>query len=532
MKRKLQITIMMCLFALSGGAQVLYSENFSSQALPVGWTNDSLGQPALHVWVFNNPFARTISGAGFDANFAMFDSDEGNFDDGYDEVGQLTTGDINISSATVSLYLAVDEQYRSLLGPNSTGSQRLIEYSTDAGATWTTIVFDSLDYGYPNPAVHSEFDISSLLGQTNVRFRFHWIGSWDWWWAIDNLQVISRQDCAGVPTAGAVVASTQSACPLSTFSLSLSGAEQTLGLNYQWQSSPDDATWTDIGGAINSSLDTSHTMATYYRCNVTCSISAQTSPSASVLVGLNAPQFCYCIPPHIVDCLGANSAITNVTITGTNMNNTSACDQLSDVAYTLWPVSFNTTAELTRGNAYDFSVTTDNDNIISIWIDFDQTGSFEPSEWIQVCINSLAGTANVINWTIPLTSLQGATVMRVRSRLAGNQNGDTDACFDFGSGESEDYYVGLDYNVGQVEFTTEGFGLYPNPAADAVTVFFGSHKDVTNVKLFDQLGNMLQNNSVSNKFSTRLDLRNFAAGMYFIVIEGASGIVKKRIIRQ
>ena len=532
MKRKLQLLFVMCVISFSAGAQVLYSEDFSSQALPSGWTNDSLGQPAQHVWVFNNPFARAISGASFDANFAMFDSDEGNNDDGFDEIGQLTTGDINISSASVSLYLTVDEQYRSLLGPNTTGSQRLIEYSTDAGTTWTTIVFDSVDYGYPNPAAHSEFDITSLLGQTNVRFRFNWVGSWDWWWAIDNLQVISRQDCAGTPNAGSAVASVQSACPLSTFSLSLSGADQTLGLNYQWQSSPDDATWTDIGGAVNSTLDTSQTVATYYRCNVTCSISAQTSPSASVLVALNSPQLCYCTPPHIVDCLGANSAITNVTIAGTNLNNTSACDQLNDVAYTFWPVSFSTTAELARGSAYDFSVTTDNDDIISIWIDFDQTGSFEPTEWIQVCTTSLAGTANVVNWTIPLTALQGATVMRVRSRLTGNQNGDTDACLDFGSGESEDYYVGLEYNVGQVEFTTEGFGLYPNPATDAVTVFFGSHKDVTNVKLYDQLGNLLQDNSVSNKFSTKLDLSGFSQGMYFVAIEGANGVVKKRIIHQ
>ncbi len=532
MKRKLHITILMCLLALSGGAQVLYSEDFSSQALPAGWTNDSLGQPAVHVWVFNNPFARAISGAGFDANFAIFDSDEGNSDDGFDENAQLTTGDVNISTATVSLYLTVDEQYRSLLGPNTGGSQRLIEYSTDAGVTWTTLVFDSVDYGYPNPAAHSEFDITSLIGQTNVRFRFSWVGSWDWWWAIDNLQVVSRQDCAGTPNAGSAAASVATACPHETFSLHLTGNDQTLGLTYQWQNSPDDLVWTDIPGATNASLDTSQTTVTYYRCNVTCSISAQTSASASVMVALTSSSLCYCTPPHTVDCTGANSMITNVTITGTSLNNTSSCDQLTAQAYTFWPVSFSTTAELTRGNAYDFSVTTDNDNIISIWIDFDQSGSFEPSEWVQVCTTSVAATPTVVNWTIPLTATQGATLMRVRSRLTGNQNGDVDACLDFGSGESEDYYVGLDYNVGEVEFSADGFGLYPNPATDAVTVFFGSHTDVTSVKLYDQLGNLLLNNSVSKKFSTKLDLSNYSKGIYFITIESAKGMVKKRIVHQ
>ena len=532
MKKNLPITFLICILALQGSAQVIYSEDFSSQALPAGWTNDSLGQPATHVWDFTNPYGRAISGAGFDASFAIFDSDQGNFDDGFDEVGQLTTADINISAATVSLYLAVDEQYRSLLGPNTGGSERLIEYSSDAGATWNTIVFDSIDYGYPNPAAHSEFDISSLIGQTNVRFRFTWTGSWDWWWAIDNLQVISRQDCSGMPNAGDAVTGSPEVCANTTFSLSLSGADQTLGLTYQWQSSPDNTTWTDIPGATDANLNTTQTAATYYRCNVTCTVSAQTAASTSVLVGLTSASLCYCTPPHTVDCLGVNSAITNVTITGTTLNNTSTCDQLNAQAYTQWPVSLTTTAELTRGNAYDFSVTTDNDNIISIWIDFDQTGSFEPSEWIQVCTTSLAGTANVMNWTIPISALQGPTVMRVRSRLSGNQNGDTDACLDFGSGESEDYYVGLDYNVGQMELIPEGFSFYPNPAADQLTVFFGSHTDVTNLKLYDQMGSVLLNNTISGKFSTRLDLSKYSAGLYYVVIESPKGSVKKSIIHQ
>ncbi len=532
MNRSLQITLLVLFLAFTGKAQVLYSEDFSSQALPSGWTNDSLGQPAMHLWVFNNPYARAITGAGFDANFAIFDSDEGSTNDNIDEVAQLTTPDINISAATVSLFMAVDEQYRALLGPNTGGSQRLIEYSSDAGTTWTTLVFDSMDYGYPDPALHSEFDISSLLGQTNVRFRFSWTGTWDWWWALDNFQIISRQDCAGAPNAGITIASVQTVCPNVAFGLSLSGVDQTLGLTFQWQSSPDNISWTDIPGATNSSYNGSQTVANYYHCNVTCSNSAQTSASTEVFVALSPGTECYCSPPHSVDCLGANSAITNVSIVGTSLNNSSACDQLDDLAYTFWPVSFSTTAELVRGNAYDFSVTTDNDNIISIWIDFDQTGSFEPSEWIQVCTTSLAGTANVYNWTIPVNALQGATVMRVRSRLVGNQNGDADACLNFGSGESEDYYVGLDYNVGQVEFTPEGFGLYPNPATDAVTVFFGNHTDVITVKLFDQMGNLLQNNSVVNKFSTKINLSDFSQGIYFIVIETNQGVVTKKIIHQ
>ena len=88
------------------------------------------------------------------------------------------------------------------------------------------------------------------------------------------------------------------------------------------------------------------------------------------------------------------------------------------------------------------------------------------------------------------------------------------------------------FRSGLMEFTEEGFGLYPNPATDNVTVFFGGHTDITNVKLYDQLGNLLQNNAVADKVSTKLDLSSFSKGMYFIAIEGAGGVVKKRIIHQ
>ena len=54
---------------------VYYTQNFSGGTQPAGWLNDSLGFPSTHVWEFNNPFSRVITGAGFDANFAIFDSD-------------------------------------------------------------------------------------------------------------------------------------------------------------------------------------------------------------------------------------------------------------------------------------------------------------------------------------------------------------------------------------------------------------------------------------------------------------------------
>ena len=54
--------------------ELLY-EDFSSESLPPGWSNDSLGQVAMYAWRFDNPGSRSIPGAGFDTSFVILDSD-------------------------------------------------------------------------------------------------------------------------------------------------------------------------------------------------------------------------------------------------------------------------------------------------------------------------------------------------------------------------------------------------------------------------------------------------------------------------
>ena len=92
--------------------------------------------------------------------------------------------------------------------------------------------------------------------------------------------------CAGTPNAGtAVSTSTNLGCAGTPFTLSLSGATVATGLAYQWQSSPDNTTWTNITGAIASIYTTTQTQSIrYYRCVVTCTSVPASSNSISVQV--------------------------------------------------------------------------------------------------------------------------------------------------------------------------------------------------------------------------------------------------------
>ena len=93
------------------------------------------------------------------------------------------------------------------------------------------------------------------------------------------------------PVFGGLTASSNNPiCPGSSFTLSLSG-NTTSGVTYQWQSSPDNITWSNIGGATSSSFTSTGTTTTYYRCNVTCTASTTTSSSSALLVTVNTPVY-------------------------------------------------------------------------------------------------------------------------------------------------------------------------------------------------------------------------------------------------
>ncbi|MBK7031184.1 MAG: hypothetical protein IPH45_19145 [Bacteroidales bacterium] len=70
-----------------------------------------------------------------------------------------------------------------------------------------------------------------------------------------------------------------------SFTLSLQNATPGTGVSYQWQSSPDGSTWTNVGTGMASYV-TSQTSATYYQCLVTCS--GNTGVSAALLVAMNS----------------------------------------------------------------------------------------------------------------------------------------------------------------------------------------------------------------------------------------------------
>ena len=84
--------------------------------------------------------------------------------------------------------------------------------------------------------------------------------------------IIDNAACTTPPVAGTTVASSTLVCPTLNFNLSLTGNTFGSGLTYQWQTSADSLSWTDITGATNVNATAAlGTVPAYYRCKSTCS---------------------------------------------------------------------------------------------------------------------------------------------------------------------------------------------------------------------------------------------------------------------
>lgn len=105
-------------------------------------------------------------------------------------------------------------------------------------------------------------------------------GSIDAW----SLTIVLASPCTDPPTAGATLLSSSTICSGNSVTASLSGGTIGDGQTYQWQSSPDGVSYSDILGATSNSHSESPASTTYYQCVVTCGAGSDISTPAMVSV--------------------------------------------------------------------------------------------------------------------------------------------------------------------------------------------------------------------------------------------------------
>lgn len=224
------------------------------------------------------------------------------------------------------------------------------------------------------------------------------------------LQFQSTTPCSGTPNAGNAISSVSNFCANTPFNLSLTNNTVDQGISYQWQSSPDGSSWTNLGTSQNfSSLSTNTNASTYYQCVVTCSNSALSSTSTPVFVTLNPPLACYCTPNYTLDC--SNDYISNFSIS--NINTPVVCSPTGIIDSTSSTTSI---IDIAGGQTYTLSATvntsgSNGDGVFGAWIDYNQNYTFDSNEYIKLGYGGSGTYTAIVN--APLTITNGAVRMRL-----------------------------------------------------------------------------------------------------------------------
>ena len=130
---------------------------------------------------------------------------------------------------------------------------------------------------------------------TNFGAVYTWTATVGKTMSVDNYTVsVTQVACAGMP-AGTVAATATNGCGFYTTNLYLLGCTGS-GLTYQWQSSPDNSTWTSVSGATNANYNTAVTANIYYRCQITCTAAVLTYSTASITLNYASPPTVATLP--------------------------------------------------------------------------------------------------------------------------------------------------------------------------------------------------------------------------------------------
>ncbi len=154
-----------------------FSESFSATTLPGCWSQiDHQGNG--EIWAFGTLPSGTPLPA-LTGNYAFLNSD--GFGSGNSQNADLVSPSFNLS-AYGSVTLQFSHYFKSY-----TGSSGTVSYSTDNGTSWTQIVVFTATSA-SNPATFSQV-ISALAGQSQVKFKWNYTGTYGFYWAIDNISI-------------------------------------------------------------------------------------------------------------------------------------------------------------------------------------------------------------------------------------------------------------------------------------------------------------------------------------------------------
>ncbi|TYB78511.1 GEVED domain-containing protein [Bizionia myxarmorum] len=340
-------------------------------------------------------------------------------------------------------------------------------------------------------------------------------------------------DCSGTPDGGIAIVNPVTGNAGSSYTVTATGYTTGNGLTYQWQSNTNSAGWVNEGGletsyaAFTATASSVRGIDIEWRLEVTCTISVETSYSAIATFTTSAVTL-YCTPT--LDCSDGDN-ILNVTFQ--EIDNTTTCSPNGYGDFT------GMVAGVLSGDTYPISVTVGDgfaNESVSVWIDFNDNGSFDQDEFFYIG----TGSAQVLteDIAIPVGLAIGEYRMRVRVAAVSVATATWDMACDESQvyGETEDYTIEVTGAMSVDDnFKLAEARLYPNPINDGTFYIHAPslNGEQVEVNISDMAGRQVFNNTLSvNNSKVSVSVNHaLTSGLYLVTLKHAGESHTFRVVK-
>ncbi|MFZ4399428.1 MAG: choice-of-anchor J domain-containing protein [Bacteroidales bacterium] len=268
---------------------------FSNPTLPNCWTiNDNQGNG--QVWQIGT-ITNQSPNPYLNSQYAYLNSDS--LGSGNSQNTDLITPTINLSAYT-SATLQFNYYFKSY-----TGSSGNLYYSINNGISWTLIT--SFTTTSPtNPTAFNQ-TISAVAGQSAVKFKWNYTGTWGYYWAIDDIIILGTPGCT-LPSSAGTINGTSNVCQGQN-NVVYTTATVAGATSYIW-TLPSGATGTSSTTSISVNYGTSAISGNItVKGNNTCG----NGTSSSLPITVNSlPSAAVTISGNITVCQGQNNVVYTV----------------------------------------------------------------------------------------------------------------------------------------------------------------------------------------------------------------------------
>ncbi|MBT8277505.1 MAG: T9SS type A sorting domain-containing protein, partial [Bacteroidia bacterium] len=179
-----------------------------------------------------------------------------------------------------------------------------------------------------------------------------------------------------------------------------------------------------------------------------------------------------------------------------------------------------------------------NNEALSVWIDFDDNGTFDVSERLISGVGFQTNNAlEDFDLVIPTNANMGPHVLRAKA-IDVTATGDIlDPCTDFSFGEVHDYTVNIidtDLGLDDLELDASLLEIISKPNNQFEITLTTSFSDKLSFSVYNMLGQQLVFNNISKgndgKYSYQLDMSYASTGVYIVKMGRGDSFVTGRIV--